>query len=64
MIVLLDKMVHIGPEFNVSWFKVCPDDGVVTLAPDQDDGRDDDDVKGMNKTGITKVDEKYPTFLN
>ena len=53
-----DHWLQVGKKLDVFSLVVCPDDGVVGSAPDQDGDGDDDQVEGVIECGICKVHHK------
>ena len=54
----MDHWFQVGKKLDVFSLVVCPDDGVVGSAPDQDGDGDDDQVEGVIEGGICKVHHK------
>ena len=46
---------QIGKKLDVFSLVVCPDDGIVVSAPDEDGDRDDDQVEGIIECGVKKI---------
>ena len=51
----MDHWFQVYKKLDVFCLVVCPDDGIVGSAPDQDGGWDDDQVEGVIECGICKI---------
>ena len=45
-------------KFNVFSLAVCPEDGIISSAPDEDGEGDDDQMEGIKDCGIYKISQK------